>query len=132
MNKFIKNLMMPIAGMVLLSGCALIGGAVDAVNPFDETEADKLKKQGDVAGDDQRISLLTAEESLTPSGELTAQDVILPATYVNADWPQPGGNSGKTVLPPMTPIPGSLYGGMLSVLKAKDGLAKAVQIYLSV
>ncbi len=102
MNKFIKNLMMPIAGMVLLSGCALIGGAVDAVNPFDETEADKLKKQGDVAGDDQRISLLTAEESLTPSGELTAQDVILPATYVNADWPQPGGNSVHAMQRPTT------------------------------
>ena len=102
MNKFIRRLSLPVSTLFLLSGCAILGGAVDAVNPFDETKKDKLEKQGEVAGEDQRISLLTAEESLQPSGELTPADVQLPPVYVNADWPQPGGNSVHAMQRPTT------------------------------
>jgi len=102
MNKKLKTMMVPALSLLMLSGCSTIIGAADAINPFDETEAQKLKKQGDVAGEEQRISLLAAEESLTPSAEITPQDIILPQTYVNADWPQPGGNSVHAMQRPTT------------------------------
>lgn len=102
MNNFIKRLFFPASAMLMLSGCAILGGAVDAVNPFDETEKEKLEKQGEVAGEDQRISLLTAEETLQPSGEFSPADVQLPPVYVNADWPQPGGNAVHAMQRPTT------------------------------
>lgn len=102
MNKTFKQFMLPAIGTLLISGCSTIGSVADAVNPFDETKAEKLEKQGEVAAKDQRISLLTAEESLQPSGEITPEDVALPQTYVNADWPQPGGNSVHAMQRPTT------------------------------
>lgn len=91
-----NKIWLPILAALLLPvlpACSTIGGVADTINPFDKTESQKLAEQGDVAGADQRISLLSADESLQPSGELTPQDVMLPQTYINADWPQPGGNS---------------------------------------
>lgn len=102
MNNIFKRLLVPATGLMLLSACSTIGSAVDAVNPFDETKADKLAKQGEVAGEDQRISLLTAEETLSATGELTPQDIVLPETYINSDWPQPGGNSNHAMQRPTT------------------------------
>ena len=93
MNKFNAKLWLPFAAAMMLSACSTIGSVADAVNPFDKTEEEKLEEQGAVAGEDQRISLLSADEALTPSGEITPQDVFLPEAYINADWPQPGGNS---------------------------------------
>ncbi len=90
-NKF-SSILVALASGLILSGCATIAGVADDVNPFDKTEAQKRAEQGDVAGEDQRISLLSAEETLSPSGALTPQDVVLPPAYVNADWAQPGGN----------------------------------------
>lgn len=101
MNNIFKRLVVPVIGLTMLSGCAILGLA-DAVNPFDETEKDKLEKQGEVAGKEQRISLLTAEESLKPTGEITPADVQLPAGYINSDWPQPGGNSVHAMQRPLT------------------------------
>lgn len=93
MNNFSKKIWLPVIATLMLSGCSTIFGVADKVNPFDKTEAQKLEEQGAVAGEDQRISLLSAEESLTLSSEITPADIILPETYINADWPQPGGNS---------------------------------------
>jgi len=52
MKKLNTKLWGPLLGALVLtiSGCSTIGSAVDAINPFDKTEADKLKAQGDVAG----------------------------------------------------------------------------------
>ncbi len=102
MNKSLKHILVPTLGLLMLSGCSTIGSVADAINPFDETAAQKLKKQGDVAGKEQRISLLTAEESLQPSEEITPADIALPQTYVNADWPQPGGNAVHAMQRPTT------------------------------
>lgn len=102
MNNAIKRMLVPTAGLFLLSACSTIGSVVDAVNPFDETEAQALEKQGDVAGAEQRISLLTAEETLTQSANLGPMNVVLPTAYVNSDWPQPGGNSVHAMQRPTT------------------------------
>ncbi len=72
----------------LLSACSTL----DAINPFDKTEAEKRAEQGDVAGEDQRISILELSETLTVAAPTTPDQIILPDPYVNTDWPQTGGN----------------------------------------
>lgn len=72
----------------LLSACSTL----DAINPFDETESDRLETQGDVAGDDQRISILELSETLTVTAPTSPDLIVLPDPYVNTDWPQAGGN----------------------------------------
>jgi len=72
----------------LLTGCSTL----DAVNPFDKTDSEKRAEQGDVAGDDQRISILELSETLTVAAPTTPDLIILPDPYVNTDWPQAGGN----------------------------------------
>ena len=73
----VKLLLSSLAGALLLSGCSILSSAADAVNPFDKTEAEKKAEQGEVAGEDQRISLLSAEETLQVTGDITPQDVVL-------------------------------------------------------
>lgn len=111
-NRF-SALGVSLLGAFLLSGCATLIGAADSVNPFDKTEAQKRKDQGDVAGEDQRISLLSVDENLAPTGDLTAQDVVLPPVYVNADWAQPGGNIQHAMQRPSA-------GGNLDRIWSKD------------
>ena len=72
----------------LLTGCSTL----DSVNPFDKTDSEKRAEQGDVAGDDQRISILELSETLTVAAPTTPDLIILPDPYVNTDWPQAGGN----------------------------------------
>jgi len=81
-----------IGGSLLISGCSTLSSVADTVNPFDKTEAEKKAEQGEVAGDEQRISLISADETLITSSEITPQDIVLPDVYVNEDWPMPGGN----------------------------------------
>jgi len=102
MNSFSKIIGVSALSVLLLSACSTIGSVADAVNPFDKTDAQKLEEQGEVAGKEQRISLLSAEESLTPSGEIAPGDIRLPEAYVNADWPQPGGNTVHAMQRPIT------------------------------
>jgi outer membrane protein assembly factor BamB len=70
---------------------------LSAVNPFDKSEAEKRAEQGDVAGEDQRISILELSETLKVVAESTPEQVILPDPYVNTDWPQAGGNVAHVV-----------------------------------
>ena len=72
----------------LLSACSTL----DAINPFDKTDAQKRAEQGSVAGDDQRISILELTETLTVAAPTTPDQIILPDPYINTDWPQTGGN----------------------------------------
>ncbi len=77
-----------------LGGCSTIGGVGDAIgsiNPFGGGDDDD-DSQGEVGGESERISLLSIEDTLTITGDVTPADVVLPAAYVNADWPQAGGN----------------------------------------
>ncbi|MGB0906934.1 MAG: PQQ-binding-like beta-propeller repeat protein [Maricaulaceae bacterium] len=95
MNKFLITL--GLVASVSLSGCATLGNAVDAVNPFDETEAEKKARQGEVAGGNERISILALDDTLTLTEGADPASIVLPAPYVNADWPQPGGASTHVV-----------------------------------
>lgn len=94
MNKFLRapHAFVISAAMLVLGGCSTIGGVADAINPFDKTEAEKKAEQGEVAGNSDRISLISLENELAVSGTITPDQVVLPAAYANADWPQVGGN----------------------------------------
>ena len=80
---------------LLLSGCSTIGSVTDAINPFDKTDAEKRAEQGDVAGENERISILELSDSLNVSDTVTPDQVSLPPAYVNTDWPQVGGNRSE-------------------------------------
>ncbi len=91
-NKFLLNL--ALGSALLLGGCSTLGGVGDAVgslNPFGGGD-DKNEAQGEVGGESERISLLSIEDTLTVTGDISPADVVLPSVYVNADWPQAGGN----------------------------------------
>lgn len=100
-----KSLMLAKTGLafsaaLFLSACSTlgaIGGAVDAINPFDKTEAEKRAELGEVAGENERISILALDETLKVSGTISPDSIALPAQYVNADWPQPGGSANHVV-----------------------------------
>ena len=77
----------------LLSACQTL----DAINPFDKTDKELREEQGEVAGDDQRISILELSETLKVADASTTAPVILPDPYVNIDWPQAGGNVAHVV-----------------------------------
>ncbi len=90
-NKFWMTL--GVAAVLGLGGCSTlstVGDAVGSINPFGGGDDDSA--QGDVGGQDERISLLSIEDTLSVTGDIAPQDVVLPASYVNADWPQAGGN----------------------------------------
>ncbi len=85
---------------LMLSACSTLGGignAVDKINPFDKSEAAKKAEQGEVAGENERISILTLDNTLKVSGTISPDSVSLPEQYVNADWPQPGGAATHVV-----------------------------------
>lgn len=81
-----------LVSLFMLSACSTLGGVADAVNPFDKTEEQKKAEQGEVAGDDERISLLSLDETLQVAEDISPDSVVLPEAYPNADWPQVGGN----------------------------------------
>lgn len=83
-----NKLILSVLSATLLSACSTL----DAINPFDKTEADKRAEQGEVAGEDQRISILELSETLTLAAPMPPEQIIIPDPYVNTDWPQTGGN----------------------------------------
>jgi len=83
-----NSLLLTALAAVLLSGCSTLS----SVNPFDKTEAEKRADQGDVAGEEQRISILELAETLSVEAPTPPEQIILPDAYVNTDWPQAGGN----------------------------------------
>ena len=83
-----NKLILSVLSATLLSACSTL----DAINPFDKTEAEKRAEQGEVAGEDQRISILELSETLTLAAPMPPEQIIIPDPYVNTDWPQTGGN----------------------------------------
>jgi outer membrane protein assembly factor BamB len=83
-----NSILLTVASAALIAGCSTL----DAINPFDKTEADIRAEQGEVAGEDQRISILELSETLTVVTPISPDQIVLPEPYVNADWPQVGGN----------------------------------------
>jgi outer membrane protein assembly factor BamB len=45
----------------------------------------------------ERISVMTTDQSLQPDPALASTRVLLPAPYVNADWPEPGGYAANAM-----------------------------------
>lgn len=76
----------------IFSGCAVLGGAVDAINPFDKTDAERRAELGEVAGESERISILELSETLSVATPIAPENIFIPEPYVNTDWPQVGGN----------------------------------------
>ncbi|MGJ8564827.1 MAG: PQQ-binding-like beta-propeller repeat protein [Alphaproteobacteria bacterium] len=84
-----------LVSVYLLGGCSTLGGigdAVGSINPFDKSEEQKKAAQGEVAGKDDRISLLSLDETLQVAEDVVPDSVVLPEAYINTDWPQVGGN----------------------------------------
>lgn len=98
MTRITKRLLMVCTSAgLLLGGCSTLGGAVDKINPFDKTKSQIEAEQGEVAGDDKRISLLSLDETLQISENMTPDAIVLPQPYVNAEWPQSGGNNAQAM-----------------------------------
>ena len=95
-NNFFKTGFV-LSAALLLQACSTIGAVGNAINPFDKTEAQRKAEQGDVAGEEERISILALDETLQVSDTISPDSIALPAQYVNADWPQPGGSANHVV-----------------------------------
>jgi len=95
MSNTVKNALLALAMGIGLTagGCSTVSDQLDKVNPFDKSEAQKKKEQGDVAGDTDRISILELDETLSVTGTISTDQIVLPDAYINTDWPQMGGNS---------------------------------------
>ena len=71
-----------VAMLVLLSSAALAG--CETLDQF-ITPGNKDRIKG------ERVSVLTSDQSVEPDPKLHDTKVVLPAPFVNPDWPQPGG-----------------------------------------
>lgn len=91
-NNFFKTGFV-LSAALLLQACSTLS----AINPFDKTDAERRAEQGDVAGEEERISILALDETLQVSGTIAPEAISLPEQYVNADWPQPGGSANHVV-----------------------------------
>ncbi|NNC36528.1 MAG: PQQ-binding-like beta-propeller repeat protein [Hyphomonadaceae bacterium] len=87
----------------LLSACSTLSSVTDAINPFDN---DDEVSQGDIPTDPERISILQLDDKLEVSGTILPSEIVLPAAYINPDWPQTGGYA--TNAPQRTNVPGNL------------------------
>ncbi len=74
----------PLAAMLLLSGCGVIGGLTKGSGP----------KATPTIGN--RVDILGNATSTAADPALAGVAVILPPASINADWPQPGGNAPKS------------------------------------
>lgn len=95
-----KTIVTALAAAVILSACSTLGAVGDQVskiNPFDRSEENAKKAQGEVGGENERISILALDDQLQLSTTMTPDAIVLPEPYVNADWPQPGGASSHVV-----------------------------------
>lgn len=84
-----------LTGTLLFGGCSTLGGVGDAIgsiNPFDTSEEDAKAAQGEVAENDDRISLLSLEDTLTVSENTSPEGIVIPEPYINTEWSQVGGN----------------------------------------
>lgn len=76
-------------GAFALSGCQTVSNTADRLWPFGGESEDS--DQGDVPPEDQRVSIMSLEESLSVDPELAGQTVSLPAATAQTSWPMAGG-----------------------------------------
>lgn len=96
MNNSVSKLILALTltSVMALSGCQTLS-RINDINPFAKDES--KVGQGEVAGEDERISILSFEDQLQVGGSITPDQVVLPEAYRNADWPQTGGNSSHVM-----------------------------------
>ena len=86
MNKPVSTLL----AALLLSGCSTL----QSLNPFGGDSDEEIRDvQGEVAGEEERISILSVDEQLNVGGSIAPGSLVIPEPYVNQDWPQAGGNA---------------------------------------
>lgn len=88
-NNFSK-ITLGLTAALILGGCSTLS----SINPFDGGGG---ADQGDVAGDSDRISIMSLNETLQLTKTITPDQVQLPPAYINTDWPQVGGNPAHVV-----------------------------------
>lgn len=93
--RHISRLSLTLAGFFMLSACSTIGNVTSAINPFDKSSGDAALKAAE--GDTDRISILQLSEDLKIGATITPDQIVLPPSYVNTDWPQQGGNTAHVV-----------------------------------
>ena len=87
MNRFV---LATLSASLLLGGCSTLS----SLNPFGgDSDEDIREAQGEVAGEDDRISILALDEQLNVGGSIAPGSLVIPEAYVNQDWPQAGGNA---------------------------------------
>lgn len=74
--------------LLAVSGCDMLG---DVSNMFEGGTGKKSTLRG------VRIPVMASEEDLKIDDTLKDTPVLLPAPYVNPDWPQPGGYAGNAM-----------------------------------
>jgi len=79
-----KTLSAALAASLLLTGCSLLGGG----DGEDKKATPTLGK---------RTNILTGESGAEVDPALASVSVILPTPTANSDWPQSGGNAGKSI-----------------------------------
>lgn len=89
MTTHLKPILTIALATILLTGCSTLS----SLNPFGGDGPD----QGDIAGADRRISILELNDTLSVTGTVTPDQIVLPPAYVNTDWPQLGGNVAHVV-----------------------------------
>lgn len=77
-------------GALAVSGCQTVTDTADRIWPFNNGDDDN---QGDAPPEEQRVSIMNLEESLTVDPEQAGQPVTLPAPVPNPAWPMAGGEA---------------------------------------
>lgn len=85
--RHVRNIAIVLTVALLASSCS----AVDTVSGWFDTGGKKSKLRG------ERISVMTADETLHIDDSLKDVPVQLPAPYKNADWPEPGGYASNAM-----------------------------------
>ncbi len=75
-------------GALAVSGCQTVTDTADRIWPFNNGDDNN---QGDAPPEEQRVSIMNLEESLTVDPEQAGQPVTLPAPAPNPAWPMAGG-----------------------------------------
>ncbi len=99
--------------MLMVGGCSTVGKVIPFVGG--DSEEKKKAKQGTLPDEEQRISILTFEQALQVDADAEKAPIVLPPSYVNADWAQSG------AFPSHAPQHLSAKGGLTKAWKHKIG-----------
>ena len=89
--------LLALGAMTLLNGCS--SGPLGAVAGVfgDSEEEKKEKEEAAQKEEDERISILAFDETLTADPRYAGLSIELPPAYTNQSWPQPGGEADHTL-----------------------------------